>query len=147
MVRCADAIAPYGQRLFRPPYGHQSVASRLDAMSLGYGVIAWNVVADDWYDHDSDRIVDRVMRQIQPGSVILLHDRLCDALEDRYFDRGPLLKAVDTLLERLDGRFRFVTVPELLRCGRPQRSNWYLKANVNGLKKLKRQQLDYGDGL
>ena len=28
MRACASALAPYGGRLFRPPYGHQSVRSR-----------------------------------------------------------------------------------------------------------------------
>ena len=30
---CADAIAPYGLRLFRPPYGEQNLRSRLTAAS------------------------------------------------------------------------------------------------------------------
>ena len=36
---CEKAIAPYGQRLFRPPYGDQNLLSRLEASWLGYQVI------------------------------------------------------------------------------------------------------------
>ncbi|MGH8754891.1 MAG: polysaccharide deacetylase family protein [Burkholderiales bacterium] len=32
---CAKAIHPYGLKLFRPPYGNQSIASRLDALCIG----------------------------------------------------------------------------------------------------------------
>jgi peptidoglycan-N-acetylglucosamine deacetylase len=35
IIACAQALAPYGQRLFRPPYGHQSMPSRLTAFRLG----------------------------------------------------------------------------------------------------------------
>jgi peptidoglycan/xylan/chitin deacetylase (PgdA/CDA1 family) len=59
---CAKAIAPYGQRVFRPPYGHQSVASRLDALWLGYQVVTWNVLAYDWLDHDADWMANRLVR-------------------------------------------------------------------------------------
>ncbi|HEX2524363.1 MAG TPA: polysaccharide deacetylase family protein, partial [Terriglobia bacterium] len=45
---CADAIAPYGLRLFRPPYGEQSLASRLSAARLGYEVIMFSVDVGDF---------------------------------------------------------------------------------------------------
>lgn len=64
---CEQAIAPYGQRIFRPPYGHQSVASRLDALWLGYQVVNWNLHAYDWLDHDADWMADRLVNQNQPG--------------------------------------------------------------------------------
>lgn len=139
---CANAIAPFGERLFRPPYGHQSVASRLDAYWLGYQVVMWNVVLNEHLVRDADSMADWLVNQIQPGSVILLHDRLFDALEERYFDRVPLLKAVTMLLERLGNRFRFITIPELLRHGRPQRERWYRKGNVDWLNTLRGQQGD-----
>ena len=41
MRACAKAIAPYGQRIFRPPFGAQDVASRLSVFWLGYRVITW----------------------------------------------------------------------------------------------------------
>ena len=110
--RCAQALAPYGQRLFRPPYGHQSRASRFDALWLGYQVVTWSLVAYDWLDHDADWIVDLVVNQIQPGSIILLHDALYHTIEARYADRQPALDAVSGLLEQLGNQYRFVTIPE-----------------------------------
>ena len=136
---CEETIAPYGQRLFCPPYGHQSVASRLDALFLGYRVVTWSLHAYDWLDHDAKWMADRLADRVKPGSVILLHNVLYHTAEERYADREPMMKAVDMLLERASGRFRFVTVPELFRHGRPQRRNWYRKGDVDWLNSLKGQ--------
>jgi hypothetical protein len=38
-----------------------------------------------------------------------------------------MLAGVELLLERLADRMRFITIPELLKKGRPQRQNWYRK--------------------
>jgi hypothetical protein len=35
-----------------------------------------------------------------------------------------MLEALNLFLDNLDGRFTFVTLPELLRHGRPQCYNW-----------------------
>ncbi len=137
---CEEAIAPYGQRLLRPPYGHQSVASRLDALWFGYQVVTWNLLAYDWLDHDADWIANRLANQIKAGSVILFHDTLYTYTDERYVNREPMLEAVNMLLKRLGNRFRFITVPELLHRGQPQRVNWYRKANPDWLNKLKGQQ-------
>lgn len=136
---CSKALAPYEERLFRPPYGHQSVASRLDALCLGYQVVTWNIAAYDWLDHDADWIVRRLVDQVHPGSVILFHDRLFNAPETRFFDRGAMIQAVNNFLEHVRSRLHFITIPELLRHGRPHRQNWYWRPNVDWLSKLKEQ--------
>ncbi|HYE64432.1 MAG TPA: polysaccharide deacetylase family protein [Pyrinomonadaceae bacterium] len=127
---CERATAPYGQRLLRPPYGHQSIASRLDALLLGYQVIAWNLVAEDWLDRDPVWMADKLASEIKPGSVVCLHDAIySDWPEDGapHYDRQPMLEAVDLLLDRLGGSYRFVTIPELLRRGRPVRRYWMVE--------------------
>ena len=139
---CAKAIAPYAQHIFRPPYADQNLLSRLDALWLGYQVITYNVTAVDWLDHGADWIKGRIMSRIQNGSIILFHDSLFRHGEDRYVDREPMLNAVDTLLQELSGRFSFMTVPELLRQGRPQRRYWHKQTDIDFLNGLKGQ---YGD--
>lgn len=133
---CAHALSPYGKQLFRPPYGHQSLLSQLDAFRLGYQVVAWNVVSYDWLDHDAQWIANHLLKTVRPGSIVLLHDRLFNAPNKQYFDRGEMLQAVTLLLEQLSDSFRFVTVPELLQFGRPVRSNWYWKADAAWLDSL-----------
>ncbi len=140
---CAKAIAPYGQQLLRPPYGDQNLWSRLDALWLGYQVIMYSVAAVDWLDHDEEWMKSRIMSRIRNGSIILLHDSLFRYGEDRYADRAPMLRAVDLLLGELSGRFSFVTVPELLREGRPLRKKWHKKCDIDFLNDLKGP---YGEG-
>ncbi|MBI3812639.1 MAG: glycosyltransferase [Nitrospirae bacterium] len=137
---CARALAPYGQKLFRPPYGHQSLSSRLDALWLGNRVIAWSVSAEDWLGHDADLIVQRLADQMRPGNIILLHDALHAFSDQKFITREPTLQAVEMLLERFGGRFRFVSVPELLRFGRPQRRNWLSKPDPKRLNQFQTEQ-------
>lgn len=123
----AKAVAPFGQKLFRPPYGHQTVASRIDAILLRYKVIAWDMNACDWEKHDAQWMANRLINRLKPGSIILLHDALWDIMEKDAKDRVPVLEALDIFLEKVSRQFRFVTIPELLRRGRVQKQNWYVK--------------------
>lgn len=124
------ATGSYGQRLLRPPYGHQNAASRLDALLLGYQVVTWNLVIKDWEDHTAEWMAERVIREIKPGSIVLVHDAIYrDWPEDGvpHYDRREMLRAVEMILENLKGRYRFITVPELLRHGRPIRRYWHVE--------------------
>jgi peptidoglycan/xylan/chitin deacetylase (PgdA/CDA1 family) len=137
---CSKALAPYEQCLFRPPFGHQNVWSRLDALWLGYRVVTWNLVAVDWLDRDAESIAGGIVSQIRPGSVILFHDSLYMILEERYANREPTLEAVRLVLDRVGNYFRFVTVPELLRHGRPRQENWYRMGRAEFLNRLRNQE-------
>jgi len=115
---CASALAPYGERLFRPPYGEQSLASRLDALWLGYTVITWDLDAEDWRECDPQTIAARIRAGVRPGSIVLLHDAIYRSRHaaPRY-DRQPTIDAVEIVLRQLGDRYRFVTIPQLLRSG------------------------------
>lgn len=118
---CARALAPYGQRLFRPPYGEYNLASQLDALWLGYKVIHWSLDIKDWRGLDADRMAEQIVTDTRSGSIVLLHDHVTDPWEERFSDREPMLRAVNMFLEETGNRLRFVTIPELLRNGLPQR--------------------------
>lgn len=126
--RCREALAPYGAPLFRPPFGGQSFASRLDTMLAGYDVVAWSMHAEDWAGHNSATMVGRLERQLKPGSIILLHDTLYNPRVAAAADRGPTIEALDTFLAQTAGRYQFLTVPELMRRGRPVRETWFRPA-------------------
>lgn len=115
------APPPGEPRLFRPPYGEQGLGARLDATLCGHTVAAWDVVAEDWRDDPAEVLVGRVMRRLRRGSLVLFHDTLYSTTDERYRDRVPMRRALEILLSDLAPRFRFVTVPELLRLGRPVR--------------------------
>jgi peptidoglycan/xylan/chitin deacetylase (PgdA/CDA1 family) len=133
---CAEAIAPHGERLFRPPYTEQNIASRIDALLLSYKVVMFDAWSDDWCGGDPETVARQLERRIHPGGMIVLHDRLSDALDPSYFNREAMLKALDIFLNRVGDRFRFVTVPELLQHGRAHKELWYKKSNVELLNKL-----------
>lgn len=136
--RCEEVTSPYGQKLFRPPFGHQTLASRLDALLCGYKVIAWSVVGLDWLDHDANQIVDDILSQLRPGSIILLHDALYVTEQQNYASREATIEAVDLLLENQRNKFSFLTVPELINCGQPEYEFWGLRADDSWLNNLEK---------
>ncbi len=137
LLMCQEAIAPYDCGLFRPPYGHQNFTSRLDALSLGYKVVAWNVAAEDWLGHDANWLFEKVAAGITPGTIILFHDGLYAFAKERFVDRNATLEAVEMLLAQFSAKFNFVTIPELLKRGRPRRQNWYQQENQDWFNNLK----------
>lgn len=63
--------------LFRPPFGvtnpNLGKAIRLSGMhSIGWSIRSYDTVA-----RDENQLIDRIVRQLHPGAVILLHER-CD---------------------------------------------------------------------
>lgn len=138
---CEEAIGSKAQKLFRPPYGNQTLRSCQDVMRLGYQVVAWNVVGGDWQDDSAEVVFERLARRIAPGSILLLHDALFTAENERYASREATLDAVRLLLERYAHEYRFVTVPELLRRGRPVKSWWHQPGDAGYLAGLQKSHI------
>lgn len=62
-------------RCLRPPYNAWSSRSRTTASRLGLHTVSYNVDSRDWaQDQTAASITRRVVRHVQPGSIILLHD-------------------------------------------------------------------------
>ncbi len=138
---CAEAIAPYGQRLFRPPYGDQSAVSRLDAFLLREKVVIWNMLAFDWQLNDSQWMLEKLEGALKPGSIILLHDSLWDTIVEGAEDRVQMLAALDMFLERVSGKYRFVTVPELFKHGSVSRCMWRFDSKIGTYKRYRTARL------
>ena len=137
---CERGLGSHAARLFRPPYGEQTVVTRLEALLLGYEVVGWNVNSGDWYESDPVALSRYLLDSLEPGAIVLLHDTLfdkgapahgIDAEHQSWPDRQAMLQALETLLEQSRGRYRFVTVPELLRSGSPRRSIWFKPSLAN----------------
>lgn len=60
--------------LFRPPFGAYSNSLIETCDSCGYYVIQWDVDSLDWKDITAEQIIDRVTRNVKPGSIILFHN-------------------------------------------------------------------------
>jgi peptidoglycan/xylan/chitin deacetylase (PgdA/CDA1 family) len=60
--------------LFRPPMGLSNPNTFRAARAVGLKVIGWSVRSLDTMTPDSERVVQRVLRRVSPGDIILLHD-------------------------------------------------------------------------
>lgn len=70
-IQQATGIAP---KLFRPPMGLSNPRVFRAARALGLQVIGWSARGLDTQSHDPEQIVARIVRQLEPGAIILLHD-------------------------------------------------------------------------
>lgn len=93
-------------RLFRPPYGsrNREVAGWLG--EIGLRTVLWSVEPRDWEMPAAEVIVQRVLDEVRPGSVILLHDG--------GGDRTQTVDAVGPIIEGVRRKgLEFVPVGEL----------------------------------
>lgn len=59
---------------FRPPGGAWSPRVLEEARKEGQRVVLWSVDSQDWAGLGAGQIVDTVLRNVEPGSIVLLHD-------------------------------------------------------------------------
>ena len=90
--------------LFRPPYGdyNDRLISCVD--SLGLKTVQWSVDSLDWKDLSADSIVERVVKRVQSGSIILCHNNGLHTAE-------ALPKIFEVLLSQ---GYKFVPIGELV---------------------------------
>lgn len=68
-------------RWFRPPYGVTNPAIGAAVRFLGYDVMGWSVRSLDTVIKDPKQLLQRVMKKIRGGDIILLHDHLPHIVE------------------------------------------------------------------
>lgn len=79
LFRCNDVVARLTglrMRLYRPPFGVTNPPIARAVKNLGLIPVGWSVRSLDTITKNRDRVVDRVMKHLRGGDVILLHDRL-----------------------------------------------------------------------
>ena len=111
-----DAIGEHSN-LFRPPYGGRRPSTLRVARELGLETVMWNVTGYDWNAPPASVIEKKVVRQMQGGDIILLHDG-----DDKVMgaDRGQTVIATENLIRRYkDQGYEFVTVDEMPALSRP----------------------------
>lgn len=103
-------IIGYETSLFRAPYGflYNELVEKLAEMQ--YSVIGWSVDSLDWQEDPPEVIASKVLDNVQPGAIILMHDG-ADWDGSRTNTVESLKQIIPTLQEE---GYEFVTVPELL---------------------------------
>lgn len=101
-------------RLFRPPYGAWDEGTIRELRRKRMLMVLWSVTSRDWKSPGTPAIADRVIRQVRPGAIVLLHDF-------GGLTREPTLRALPRIVRALRRKgYRFVTVPEMLRLAPPR---------------------------
>jgi peptidoglycan/xylan/chitin deacetylase (PgdA/CDA1 family) len=112
--------------MFRPPFGAQSVRSRLAAQDAGLECIVWAACGWDWLDISERDVASRVVEGAAPGDVLLLHDGMVMATgagPPPPLDRAKVAALVLDLLEDLGLRSESLT--RLRSSGKDHRTAWF----------------------
>ena len=93
---CQKLIEEYqaNTKLFRPPYGVTNPNIAKAVKTLNLQSIGWNVRSYDTSIKDVEKIKQRVVSQLKPGAIILLHDRL-DFMPELLESLIPAIKEKD----------------------------------------------------
>jgi peptidoglycan/xylan/chitin deacetylase (PgdA/CDA1 family) len=93
--------------LWRPPYGSYNGAIVAQAGTFGLTTVTWNVDPADWSQPGTMTIVNRVLANVHPGSIVLMHDGPAG--------RSQTLAALPYILAGLKARgLTPVSLPQLL---------------------------------
>src|SRR5881392_3019742 len=100
--------------LMRPPYG--SITAREKRWvhdEFGYRIILWDVDPYDWKRPGPAVVRNRILKETQPGSIVLSHDIHPGTIE-----------AMPSTFDALEAKgFKFVTVSELIHMATPRPSH------------------------
>ncbi|MBC7827739.1 MAG: polysaccharide deacetylase family protein [Chitinophagaceae bacterium] len=61
-------------KLFRPPYGITTPAMKKTMIKGGYTAIGWSIRSFDTMAKDEKKLLNKLIRLLRPGAIILLHD-------------------------------------------------------------------------
>ncbi|MBY0528739.1 MAG: polysaccharide deacetylase family protein [Rhabdochlamydiaceae bacterium] len=97
---------------FRAPYGRKLIGLPWILYKSKRPHILFDVIPDDWASPGVSTIVNRIVAQTRPGSIILCHDGNGDQTGD---DRSQTVQALPIVIDKLRAEgYRFVTISELL---------------------------------
>ncbi len=106
-----EAITGKQTVLLRPPFGDYNDRLIETSQELGYQVIQWDVDSLDYKDYGTQAIVDRVMKKVSNGSIVLFHNNATYTKE-----------ALPIILDRLQEQgYKIVPISELI-----YKENYYI---------------------
>ncbi len=117
MLYCRAIMEGHGWpvRYYRPPWGLANLTALYMADKLGYSVLYWSVMAQDWDNaNDEEEILRRLEARVHNGAVICLHD----SGEGTGGDEGAAahtLAALEKFIPRMQKRGYQFVLPEEVR--------------------------------
>lgn len=92
--------------LIRPPYGSKN--DTVMQCANGKKIVTWSLDTEDWKSRNTETIVNKVLKEVQDGDIILMHDLYASTAE-----------AAIILIPKLqDMGYQLVTVSELYEYGK-----------------------------
>jgi probable sporulation protein (polysaccharide deacetylase family) len=90
--------------LYAPPYGEYNDTVLSAANELGYTTIMWSIDTIDWQRPPTDVVINRVMKKIHNGAIILIHptDVTSKALPElikQIQDKGYTISTVSDIIK------------------------------------------------
>lgn len=102
---------------FRAPYGRKLIGLPWILYKSKRPHILFDVIPDDWAAPGVDTIVNRILAQTKPGSIILCHDGSGEGMGQ---DRSQTVQAIPIVIRELRAAgYQFVTISELLKFDSP----------------------------
>jgi peptidoglycan/xylan/chitin deacetylase (PgdA/CDA1 family) len=102
-------LSPELVRDVRPPNGFFTPGTLKLFQKWNYRPVMWSVVPEDWVLPGVNIVVERVMKQVKNGSLIVLHDG--------YFGGKDVAETINILIPQLLKQgYSFVTVDSLWKC-------------------------------
>lgn len=102
---------------FRAPYGRKLIGLPWVLYKSKRPHILFDVIPDDWATPGVDTIVNRILAQTKPGSIILCHDGNGDNVGQ---DRSQTIQAIPIVIQELRAAgYQFVTISKLLKFDSP----------------------------
>jgi peptidoglycan/xylan/chitin deacetylase (PgdA/CDA1 family) len=88
------AVSGANPRFYRPPYGKLSTAGAEVCSRLGLEVAYWSTWGLDWEPLPGGRIARRVNRDLDDGSIVLLHDSARYAVRPSAVETARAIEAI-----------------------------------------------------
>lgn len=94
--------------LFRAPYGYKRFTLPYILNKMQKKNILWNLDPKDYHASNPEEIADRVISNVTPGAIILLHDG--------GGERGASIAATEIIVRKLQAQgYKFQTVSQMLK--------------------------------
>ncbi len=89
--RTRSAATGHLPAFFRPPHGQRTPFMLAQASGDHMHTVTWDVSASDWSAHDGAAVARKILDEVHPGAIILLHDGIDGTVTA---DRSVLIDAL-----------------------------------------------------